>query len=121
MNYKNFSNGDDSGIQVDLTVQFKSSKESKDLKYGRVKDFSASGLFIETLTPFSIESPIIVLLYLPYIKKTIILAGKVVCLSSKEKENIQGMGIQITSSLLSEEDKQNLKEYFDMMNFYGWF
>jgi hypothetical protein len=120
MEEKVFKSRGDPRIQTLVKVAFKTDNSSDAMEEGIITNFSRSGLFIEASTILSVNSHIIINVFLPDEKIPLLLVGEVRNVVESESGE-GGMGIKIFEDRISDEEKERLEEFFDLNHIYGWF
>ncbi len=120
MEEKLFKSRIDTRIQTRVTASFKINNIGDIAKEGVITNFSRSGFFIETDFLLPVNSRIIIDMVLPEENTALQLAGEVRNIVGAESAE-SGMGVKIHENNISEEDKNRLKEFFDLNHIYGWF
>jgi len=120
MKKNTFKSRKDPRIQTIVTATFKSNDPDEHAKEGVITNFSRTGLYIETVFVYPVNTPILIDVFLPDESTPLRLTGDIRNVILDEHV-IGGMGVKIDNSKISEPDKNRLQEFFDLNHIYGWF
>ncbi|MBN2442943.1 MAG: PilZ domain-containing protein [Spirochaetales bacterium] len=107
-------------ISTSVKASFSINRPGESVKEGVITNFSRSGLFIKTENILPVNSHVVIDILLPEEDTSLHLVGEVRNIVDAESAE-KGMGIKIQEENISKDDKNRLKEFFDLNHIYGWF